>query len=120
MSQQFQVRFDLIIGWFGGVFKVVENMNFPRHSLRGNNVVSLRHISGSVHFSRVVDLHFYLNALVFRGGTSNPCCVAVVVLVVTSVFGGLKRDFHLGIREMRYLHYLHVVLLVIRGMSSNE
>jgi hypothetical protein len=86
MTQEFQVRFDLIIGRLGRVFKVVENVDFSGGSLRCNNIVSLGHVSGSVNFARVVDLHFYLDALILGGRARDSGRIAVVILVVTSVF----------------------------------
>lgn len=96
VALQAKIRLDLVIGGFCRVFEVVKDVDFSTDGLSGDYVVALRHVSRSVDLSLMVDLSLNLNALVLLRGASNSVSILSVVLVVASVFGGLKGDFNLS------------------------
>ncbi len=47
------------------MLEIVKNMHFPADGLRSYYLVRLGHLSSSVDFTLMVNLNFYLNALLF-------------------------------------------------------
>ena len=137
MSEQNKVRLNLISGWVVTVLEVVKNVDLPIICLCSNNLVSLRHVPCSVHFTKMIDLNFDLNTLIFgywncaksRVCLASYCCrcidldcfckggftihnIVQSLSVIPSVLWGLQRNLHLD--------NLQIVLLIIRGMSTNQ
>lgn len=110
MAKESQVWLDLVILGLSQVLEVVKNVHLPRHSLRSDDIVALRHVPGSVDLSSMV--YLFLNLYPFALCCSNARRRSPRVLEVPRVLRRLQGNFD--------LHYLNVVLLIIRSVGSNE
>ena len=98
------------------MFEVIENMYFAADGLGSYYFVRLRHLSCSIDFALVIDLHFYLNALLLivlahYFGRLGLCVVIKTSVKLSGVFGGLQGDFDFD--------DLDVVLLVVAGVRAD-
>lgn len=59
--------------WFRWVFSVVKDQHVRGGGLGGNDAGVLRHVSGTVHLSFMVNLDFYLNLSCHRPKASKLC-----------------------------------------------
>ena len=117
------------------MLEVIEDVNFARDSLSGDNLVHLWHVASPVDLTLVIDLELNLNSLIFwqvSAALSRSCLASLLsslgasfvtscwssvgvvetFTVLPSVLRRLQRDLHFD--------YLHVVLLVIGGMSTDK
>ena len=67
MSEQSKVGSDLI-SLHASMFEIVKDVDLAGGCLRGNDLVLLRHVPGSVYLALMVDLEFDLDALVLWNG----------------------------------------------------
>ena len=69
------------------MFEVVEYVYLSTGRLCCYNVVTLWHVSSSVHFSLMVNLHLYLNPLTLNVAATYTCSVLGVILEIAGIFG---------------------------------
>ena len=82
------------------MLKVVKQVHFSFHRLRRENFLILRHISGLVNFSLVIDLDVNVNSSYFGIRNASPSnsigiVIKLVVLIIASIFRAFQRDFNL-------------------------
>ena len=102
MAKESHIRPYLVILRSARVLRVIENMNFTVvHCLCGDDFGILRHVSGSVDLTLVVNLNVDLDASLFVGiGATGSDSIRLVVqhilLEVSGVFRGLLWQFDLN------------------------
>lgn len=99
------------------MFEIIENMHFAADGLGSYYFVRLRHLSCSIDFALVVDLDFYLNALLLvvlahYFSRLGLCLVIKTGVELSGIFGGLQGYF--------YFDDLNVVLLVVARVRADE
>ena len=110
MSRQFNLRLDLIVFRSDRVFKVIENMYLSWDGLCSNDISFLWHWSSSIDFSWMVNFDLSFNPLPF---SPKPMCIFIMVIILWS--------FDICIfKRNSCLHNLHIVLLIIWGVCSNQ
>ena len=130
MSKKYEFWFDLISGWTNSMFEVVENVYISWCCFCSDDLVCLWHVSGSVYLTLMIDLHFDLNAFIFRNPNATLCRCALSSIaclnwrhfvltwfiqsfsVFPSVLWWLLWHFH--------FNNLQVVLFIIWSVSSNQ
>jgi len=117
MTFKLQVWFDLIVSWDFRVLIIVKDVDVAACCFRGDNLLVLRHVSGFVDLSWMVDLDVNLDAslLILRdpwAADTVGIIIARVFFVIPSVFGWFKRDFNWC--------YLQIVLFIIWSVRSNQ
>lgn len=65
MAKEDQIWLHLVSGWVITVFEVVENVDLTIVGLRCDDLIPLRHVASSINFTKVIDLNFDLDALIF-------------------------------------------------------
>lgn len=130
VALQPQVRLNLVVRRLSGVLEVVKDVHLSADGLSGYDVMGLRHVPCTVNLPSMINLSLYLDPLILLLGvacvTTYSHYILGVVLVITSVFRRFQWNFHLKefkIREkinffMTYLHYLHIVLFIIRCVCT--
>ena len=101
VTEQPQIGLDLIIDRCVGVLVVIEKIDLSAHRFGCNDILLiLGHVSGSVHFTLVIDLHVNRNSGRFwicDTATANSIGIIIkhIFFVITGVFRWFKRDFDL-------------------------
>jgi hypothetical protein len=98
------------------MFKVIEYVYFATDGLGCYYFVRLRHLSCSIDFALMIDLHLYLNALLLIVFAHYFCRLGLWVVIkagvkLSGIFGGLQGYFDFD--------DLDVVLLVVAGVRAD-
>lgn len=79
------------------MLEVIKYVDFTTNSFSCDNIVTLRHISGFVNFTSMINLGLDCDSLIFNVTTSDTIHIFRIILVIPGVFRWFERDFNLKI-----------------------
>ena len=56
MAEKYHIWFDFVRGRASTMLEVIENVHFATDCLRRYNLIHLRHVASSIHFTLMIDL----------------------------------------------------------------
>lgn len=110
MAFESDLGFDFIVDGDCGALSVVKDEHVSLDVFSGNDIVVLRHVSGSVYLSVVVDSSLYLDSLYLRIHQSIRIFTSVPVVF----------DFFLFFQRQTHFYNQELVLFIPRGVSSQK